>query len=50
MGPVYMDHYPAGASIRSFVHFAQLYNNPGTFAKFDFGDPEQVLSQKTLGG
>ncbi len=42
MGPVYMDHYPAGSSTRAFVHFAQIYNNTGDFVKYDFGDPAQV--------
>jgi hypothetical protein len=37
MGPVYMDHYPAGSSTKSFVHFAQIFNEPGSFAKFDYG-------------
>ena len=42
MGPVYMDHYPAGSSTRAFVHFAQIYNNKGNFVKYDFGDPAEV--------
>jgi hypothetical protein len=48
MGPVYMDHYPAGASTKSFVHFAQLYNNPGSFAQYDYEDPEQVEMQNNV--
>ncbi len=50
MGPVYMDHYPAGASTKSFVHFAQLYNDPGSFAQYDYEDPEQVEMQKSGSG
>lgn len=42
MGPVYMDHYPAGGSTKSFIHFAQLYNS-GRFAKYDYG-VEQVTT------
>ena len=42
MGPVYMDHYPAGSSTRAFVHFAQIFNNRGDFVKYDYGDPEEV--------
>lgn len=35
--PYYLSHVPAGASVRQFVHYSQLYLNGGRFAHYDFG-------------
>ena len=34
--PVYLSHYPAGASFKQWVHYCQIYNS-GEFKKRDFG-------------
>lgn len=36
MLPIVLGHTPAGASVRQFVHFGQLYNS-GKFRQFDHG-------------
>jgi len=40
MIPVYLDHIPAGASTRPFVHYAQLHQLDNKFKKYDYGSSE----------
>jgi len=35
--PVYMSHYPSGASLRSLIHYGQILNDD-QFQRYDFGE------------
>ena len=45
---VYLSHYPAGSSLKSFEHFAQLVKSK-KFQKFDYGEEGNMIEygQKT---
>lgn len=38
--PLYLGHYPAGSSTKSFAHYIQLFLN-GRFTKFNYDDPRE---------
>ncbi len=40
----YMSQLPAGASLTTFVHFAQLFRNGGRFTKFDHGTIKNLMT------
>ncbi len=46
--PVIMGHTPAGASVRSLVHYAQLVNT-ATFRKYNYGKATnlEIYGQET---
>uniref|UniRef100_T1JB84 Partial AB-hydrolase lipase domain-containing protein n=1 Tax=Strigamia maritima TaxID=126957 RepID=T1JB84_STRMM len=48
--PVYLHHTPAGTSVQTLVHYAQLVSNGNRFQKFDYGSRlnRQKYGQSTV--
>ena len=48
MVPTYLTHTPEGATVRQFVHYAQLFRNGGRFTRFDRGRLANLLAYSSV--